>query len=151
MDFRTITHTHRYGVRVTALIIRDNQLLTYRCDEQNHLVGGAIEVGESTHDAVCREVKEELGLNCRVNALMFVVENRFDYKGELHHMVEFHYRVELDGEPPCNTLDDGKYCCQWLPLDHLEHYDLRPRFLKTALLNWQNNIEHVVVDETQNM
>lgn len=144
MDFRTITEQGRHGVRVTAIILREASLLTYKVDDQYHLVGGAIHVGESTYEALLREVKEELGLTCNVKDLMFVVENRFDYKGEQHHMIEFHYGVELLGDPPLQVLDNGKsYTCVWLPLNKLETFDLKPSFLKKELAKWSGHMQHM--------
>ena len=61
MDFRVIGDTYRYGVRVSAIVVKDGKLLTYKVEDQNHLVGGAILVGEASHKAVYRELKEELG------------------------------------------------------------------------------------------
>ena len=63
MDFRVIGDTYRYGVRVSAIVVKDGKLLTYKVEDQNHLVGGAILVGEASRKAVAREVKEELGVD----------------------------------------------------------------------------------------
>ena len=94
VDFRVKGDTYRYGVRVTAIVVRDGKLLTYKVEDQNHLVGGAILVGEASRKAVAREVKEELGVDCEVEELMFVVENRFDYKGELQRLNEYDIRPQ---------------------------------------------------------
>lgn len=145
MDFRVITEDGRYGVRVTAIIIQEGKLLTYKVDHQNHLVGGAMQVGEASYDAVSREVKEELGLECAVQDLMYVVENRFDYQGELHHMVEFHYKVELFGDVPSTTMDEHAFECEWIPLEELPSYDLRPKFLKDSLQKWDGRLQHIVI------
>lgn len=146
MDFRVISENSRYGVRVSAIILKDDKLLTYQVENQNHLVGGAIKVGESSANAVMREVKEELGLECEVQDLMFVVENRFDYKGELHHMIEFHYKIKLLGETPNTTIDENKFQCEWISLIELSHYDIRPKFLKTELQNWKGCVRHIDID-----
>ena len=131
MDFRVIGDTYRYGVRVSAIVVKDGKLLTYKVEDQNHLVGGAILVGEASRKAVAREVKEELGVDCEVEELMFVVENRFDYKGELHHMIEFH------------TLDEGKYECEWIDLQRLSEYDIRPQYLTRELPLWKAGIKQI--------
>lgn len=143
MDFRTITENGRHGVRVAAIIIRDGALLTYKVGDQNHLVGGAIKVGESSKDAVAREVGEELGLQCIVKDLMFVVENRFDYNGELHHMIEFHYSVDLLGEIPPHILDGHPYECEWVQMNEISRFDIRPTFLKSELAKWNGAIHHI--------
>lgn len=150
MDFRVIGKSYRYGVRVTAIIIRDGKLLTYKVDGQNHLVGGAIKVGEATADAIVREVKEELGLSCEVKSLMYIVENRFDYQGELHHMVEFHYLVDFHGQVPTHTCDQEGFECQWLELDKLSNFDLRPKFLKDQLKHWSGQEVHVELPYEKN-
>ena len=36
MDFRVIGDTYRYGVRVSAIVVRDGKLLTYKVEDQNH-------------------------------------------------------------------------------------------------------------------
>lgn len=143
MDFRVIGDTYRYGVRVSAIVVKDGKLLTYKVEDQNHLVGGAILVGEASRKAVAREVKEELGVDCEVEELMFVVENRFDYKGELHHMIEFHYKVTLLGEVPSHTLDEGKYECEWIDLQRLSEYDIRPQYLIKELPLWKAGIKQI--------
>lgn len=143
MDFRVIAENSRYGVRVSAIIIKNRKLLTYKVEDQNHLVGGAIEVGELSENAVIREVKEELGTECKVNNLMFVVENVFDYKGELHHMIEFHYKVEILGELPVTTLDENEFELEWISLEELQNYDLRPKFLKDKLQGWNGSLQHI--------
>lgn len=106
-------------------------------------MGGAILVGEASRKAVAREVKEELGVDCEVEELMFVVENRFDYKGELHHMIEFHYKVTLLGEVPSRTLDEGKYECEWIDLQRLNEYDIRPQYLIKELHLWKAGIKQI--------
>lgn len=146
MDFRVIDKKLRYGVRVSAIIIKDGKLLTYRYEGQNHIVGGAIRVGELTEDAVKREVKEELGVDCVVKDLMYVVENRFDFEDEFHHMIEFHYKVEIKEEIPPKLIDEVGYECEWIGLENLSEYDIRPRYLKTHLLNWKKEIVHIITN-----
>ena len=143
VDFRVIGDTYRYGVRVSAIVVKDGKLLTYKVEGQNHLVGGAILVGEASHKAVAREVKEELGVDCEVEELMFVVENRFDYKGELHNMIEFHYKVTLLEEVPSHTLDEGKCECEWIDLQRLSEYDIRPQYLIKELPLWKAGIKQI--------
>lgn len=141
MDLQVIGDGYRYGLRVAAIIIKDGKLLTYKAENQNHLVGGAIELGELACNAIYREVKEELGLNCIVKDLMFFAENIFDYKGELHHMIEFHYKVELIGDVPKATFDEQP--CEWIPLNELSNYNLWPKFLKEELIKRDGTVKHI--------
>jgi 8-oxo-dGTP pyrophosphatase MutT (NUDIX family) len=61
--------------RVCAAIIRnDSILMVHHRDEEReywNLPGGGIEPGETSHEAVIREVKEETGLDTRVCRFLF--------------------------------------------------------------------------------
>ena len=61
-DFRTKIDSTVFGVRATALIVKDNRLLVVEDEDGFYTIGGAIQVDEATEDAVVREVKEELGV-----------------------------------------------------------------------------------------
>lgn len=59
------------------------------------LLGGGVEFGELSEQTLVREFKEELGLNIRVNSLIKVVENIFNYEGQAGHEICFVYDVDL--------------------------------------------------------
>ena len=94
-DFRTKLNQMVFGVRATALIVKDNRLLVVEDEDGFYTIGGAIQVDEATEDAVVREVKEELGVASRAIQLAFIVENRFEQAGVHYHNIEFHYLVDL--------------------------------------------------------
>ena len=70
-----------FGVRATALILQNRKLLVTKDKGKYYTIGGAIQVNESTEDAVVREVREELGVKAQAGQLAFVVENRFEQDG----------------------------------------------------------------------
>ena len=74
-DFRTKIDSTVFGVRATALIVKDNRLFVIEDEDGCYTIGGAIQVNETTGDAVVREVKEELGVTSKAGPLAFVVEN----------------------------------------------------------------------------
>ncbi len=70
MDFRTKVDNQIFGVRATALLIKDGKIfLTKDSKGRYYTIGGAVEVNEVAADAVVREVKEELGIDSHVNQL----------------------------------------------------------------------------------
>lgn len=89
-------------VGVGGVVIRDGGVVLVRRGKepmkgQWSIPGGAVESGESLHDAVVRELREETGLTVRVGELLEVFERVFrDSAGA----VEYHY-VILD------------YACEW--------------------------------------
>ncbi|MGT2667433.1 NUDIX hydrolase [Streptococcus rifensis] len=151
-DFRTRTEDEVYGVRATALIIKDDQI--FLCHDEKgkyYTVGGAIEVGETTEEAVHREALEEVGIDVRIDHLAFVVENQFCQDGVNYHNIEFHYFVTPLEEPSPNILDsDDKRSCRWVTLDELEQLQIVPHFLKTELVNWDGHTKHIVIMEKEN-
>lgn len=69
-DFRTKIGSTVFGVRATALIVRDNRLFVIEDEDGCYTIGGAIQVNETTEDAVVREVKEELGVTSKAGPLV---------------------------------------------------------------------------------
>ena len=66
-DFRTKIGSTVFGVRATALIVKDNRLFVIEDEDGCYTIGGAIQVNETTEDAVVREVKEELGVTSKAS------------------------------------------------------------------------------------
>ena len=89
MDFRTAAAGYQYGVRASALIMHAGKLLAYSHDGKYFMPGGAVQVGEHSADAVRREVREELGIDCTVRQLAFVGEHLFTVHGIPNHRIEF--------------------------------------------------------------
>lgn len=149
MDFRTTVEKQVFGVRVSALMIKDEQIyLAKSPQDQYYLVGGAILVNEETEMAIKREVKEELGIDVLVNQLAFVVENRFNLQDKDYHQMEFLYRVTPLSRLVTTIIEDSQERTgHWVPLDDLDKIDLNPAFLKKELKNWDEQLKHVVYTE----
>ena len=147
-DFRTKLDNTVFGVRATALIVEKSKLLVVEDEDVFYTIGGAIQVGERTEEAVVREVKEELGVKAQVGQLAFIVENRFEQAGVHYHNIEFHYLVDLLEDAPLTMQEDAKPLpCSWIALDDLQTVDLKPAFLKTALPEWDGQLQHIHLEE----
>mgnify|MGYP000057938318 CR=1 FL=1 len=137
-----------FGVRATALIVKDNRLFVIEDEDGCYTIGGAIQVNETTEDAVVREVKEELGVTSTAGPLAFVVENHFEQAGIHYHNIEFPYLVDLLEDAPLTMQEDAKPLpCRWLALDDLHTVNLKPAFLKTALPDWDGQLRHIHLKE----
>ncbi|HFI0622574.1 TPA: NUDIX hydrolase [Streptococcus suis] len=146
MDFRTRVDNQIFGVRATALIIKDGKIfLTKDSKGRYYTIGGAVEVNEVAADAAVREVKEELGVDSRVNQLAFVVENKFTQEGIDFHNIEFHFIVEPVGEMPVKMIEGKlKQACEWIEVDNLVNLDVVPVFLAEELPNWNGQVKHIM-------
>ena len=150
-DFRTKIGSTVFGVRATALIVKDNRLFVIEDEDGCYTIGGAIQVNETTEDAVVREVKEELGVTSTVGPLAFVVENHFEQAGIQYHNIEFHYLVDLLEDAPLVMQEDTKQLpCRWIALNDLHTVDLKPAFLKSALPDWDGKLRHIHLENRRN-
>ncbi|MCS6958172.1 MAG: NUDIX hydrolase [Aquificaceae bacterium] len=83
------------------------------------LPGGFVEVGESVESALLREVKEETGLEAKINRLLGVYSE--PNRDPRFHVVSVVFLCDAEGEPKAG--DDAKkvrvYKLEELPLDLL--------------------------------
>ncbi|HEM6265082.1 TPA: NUDIX domain-containing protein [Streptococcus suis] len=146
MDFRTRVDNQIFGVRAAALLIKDGKIfLTKDSKGRYYTIGGAIEVNEVAADAAVRELKEELGIDSRVNQLAFVVENQFTHEDIDFHNIEFHFIVDPIEEMPKEMIEDSlKQACEWIELDKVVNLDIVPAFLAQELPNWNGQVKHIM-------
>lgn len=82
-----------------GVIKHENKILAMKaydsCKKQTfyRLLGGGIEFGEKAEDTVCREFKEELGVEVCVVRRLGVEENIFVYEGRCGHEIAFFFEL----------------------------------------------------------
>ncbi len=141
------------------MILRDGCVLLCRDGEHGHLFlpGGRCELLEPSTVTVTRELREELGVDARIDRLLYVVENFFGSEYEMRvHELGFYYLVALPPRVPLLDAPIGQLFqgCEtnlrlyfsWHSLDDLERLQppLYPDFLRTALPQIPNDIQHIV-------
>ncbi|MGT2712380.1 NUDIX hydrolase [Streptococcus oriscaviae] len=144
MDFRTVVGNQIFGVRTTGLLVKNEKLFLVKAPEGNYYtLGGAIQLDETTEEAVQREMREEIGIDVEVGPLAFIVENQFTLQEKSYHQIEFLYIVTPLSNPATN-LEEGNSVrqCEWVAFADLEKLDLNPAFLKTELANWDGQLKH---------
>lgn len=88
-------------VKAMALIWRNDQLLLEDIHETNGTLigfrplGGSIEFGEKSWEALEREFMEELGEDITIKSLFTVYENMYTWNGKPGHEIVFLYETEL--------------------------------------------------------
>lgn len=116
-------------VGIGAVIVKDNKvLLIKRAGDPGRglwsIPGGLVELGEKIKDAVCREVKEETGLDVRVGEIADVTEiiTRDEKDKVKYHFVIVDFFAEvLRGElkPSSDALE-----AKWVEFKDLRKYRL---------------------------
>jgi 8-oxo-dGTP pyrophosphatase MutT (NUDIX family) len=127
---------------VKAIVVRDGALLVLRCRDADGdyfiLPGGGQEPGETLHEALRRECREEVGAEIDIGELRFVR----DYIGAHHefaetdtgHQVELMFDCSLASEPGEPSLPDtGQTGIAWLGVADLQTERLYPKVLRSLL------------------
>lgn len=89
---------------VLAVIRRGNALLVFEAHDDVkdetycRPLGGGIEFGEHSADALVREFREELDAEITVHALLGVLENVFTWRGRPGHEIAFLYEAGFTDE-----------------------------------------------------
>lgn len=148
------------NVRVGAIIMKDGKFLMAGNDKDDFLysVGGRVKFGETSEQAVMREVFEETGVKMDIERLGFIHENFFtaDYglrKDRLMYEISFFYYMKVpDGfEPVCDTFTENgqKEKLVWVDKDSKIKYF--PEFFGIELYAQTQGVKHIVTDERKGL
>ena len=141
---------HRINLRVGGIFIAESRVLLNRLEKDDYwfLPGGRIITGESSEQAIRREIREELGIDCRIVRPVFLMENFFTLAGEPFHELGVYYLLDPAGaslpkDGDCVKTDAG-LLFQWQAVSRLHAIDFRPAVLATRLRDLPATLEHIV-------
>ncbi|HEY5788436.1 MAG TPA: NUDIX domain-containing protein [Microlunatus sp.] len=127
-------------------VSRSRHLVWVSCDETkqpatfHRLLGGHVEFGEHSADAVVREIAEELDTELSEVTLLGVVENVYSYAGTPGHEVVFVYAATVaDGVVPDEGGwydDGGPIRVEWRPVDVETDVPLYPNGSQSLIDDW---------------
>ena len=153
--FRKENKWFRY--RAAAIIVEDNCVLFAgnEVDDYCYSIGGGVHLGETSEEAVKREVFEETGVEYEVDHLAVIHENFFvgssDLKGVDCHEIALYYMMKPKGNKNLNSLSltkgGVKEYMHWIPIDELEKYNAYPSFMKEYLQSDHIGVRHIITDE----
>jgi len=141
---------------VGAIIVKNGKMLMVKNNAADYYysVGGRIKMGETSDEAVVREVYEETGVKMEIDRLGFVHEDYFTGDSEkkrglpIYEISFFFFMKVPDGfEPKCGSFtEDGveEYVCWISPDDNVKYY---PEFFRTELKHPEKNVKFIKTDE----
>ncbi|TVT29549.1 NUDIX domain-containing protein [Salinicoccus cyprini] len=145
MDCSYTEEQRIFRYRAVGIIIENGHILlaTNSMAEYFYTISGAVKHGETSIDAVRREVLEETHLEYEVERMLTVVENFFDYTFNSteyeFHEVAIYYMMKPQGMKSINSVHDigggRKEHVEWIPLSKIDRVEIRPAILKEIIAN----------------
>ena len=155
MDITINVEDYKLNVRAAAIIIHNNKILTHRNINSDHyaLIGGRVQIGEDSETTIKREILEELGKEIEITGYITTIENFFEMKSEKYHEIMFVYKAEFTNdqdrkiEDTIKNLEGKEYLMyEWLELDKIDEYPLKPKCIKEVLKNGKFPIHKINID-----
>lgn len=148
MDVKFVKDNMRFNFRVAGIFLNGDKVFLCKTKGKDYysLIGGRVQFLEDTKNALIRETKEEIGVKIKEDELTLikVVENFFNYQGELIHEILFVYLVDnkeiksLDNVP---TKDKDNAINKWYPLDEVLSSNVKPDVAKKWFKNPEFSVE----------
>lgn len=112
---------------VLGIAIKNNRILVAEgFDEKKNeyfyrALGGGIEFGEKSKDALKREFMEELGIEIEIDKYLGISENIFEFNGRRAHELVLMYKINIKDEDYKETYvindDKGQFKGLWVNID----------------------------------
>ncbi|MDO5399839.1 MAG: NUDIX domain-containing protein [Eubacteriales bacterium] len=146
MDITFKTENGRFNYRVCAIILHGGKILAMHDDRSPYfyLPGGRVALHERAEDAVLRELREELGIEAKIDRPLWLNQSFFteDVSGEKYHELCIYFLMDISGADlvargETFAQQEGRrtHRFQWLPLERLREEYFYPVFLKEAVFH----------------
>ncbi|MBZ2155735.1 NUDIX hydrolase [Streptococcus anginosus] len=139
----------RFRYRAAAIIIEEGAIcfMSSPSEDYHYSVGGAVQFGETTEEAVLREVIEETGQQYEIDRLVCFHENFFSnsngvFRGLDCHEICLHYLMKPKGKQFQSQIEDETV--HWIPIQELENHRVFPTFIPQILKGLDMGIQHII-------
>ena len=146
---------YTFKFRVSGIIIRNGKVLLVEMDHAGFycLPGGHVELGETTEEAMIREMKEETTKDTYIKKYLGNIENFFINKHNVSiHEIAFYYLMDFKDDEIKDLIrlenDEGTLVnlnFKWFDLNELDSVNIKPIFLKEILTKDNLEFGHLVI------
>ncbi|MFS0780582.1 NUDIX hydrolase [Bacillus sp. 1P06AnD] len=138
--------------RSAGFIVKQDKILLHKGKKEQFWapVGGKIQAMESSEETVAREYKEELGIEVKVERLLWMAEHFYTYDSKRYQEYCFIYLLKdvhgvLNGkDTDFSRADDPSFEYRWFPFDESNSLPFKPRFLEGKLDQMPEAFVHLI-------
>ena len=152
-DVNFSVDTNRFNFRVAGFIRIDDKILLQKSPQMDfyNLPGGRVKFGESTVEAIIREVKEELCIDIDAPKLFYVAENFFKWEDKDVQELVFIYKIDIDRKyldilDHHKVPDNATEYTYWIDIANLKNITCKPNLiydLPNITAEFTHNIEKI--------
>lgn len=150
------------GIRITvrAIIVQNESVLLIKKDSPEEgvrytLPGGALESGETLHQAVIRECEEEINTTVEAYDVLHIADffiPKLEPEPYTRHQLEVLIQCQTPADYiPCSGSEPDKHQVgvEWLPINELKQHTISPGFFAKLLINLHQQKHKVYVGSVQ--
>ncbi len=135
-----------FSYRVGGALIKDNQILLAEHNGEYALIGGHVQMGETSIETIIREFKEETGLDVEIINAISTYENFWKFDGKNCHQLCIYYRLKLNNDSLqiIPNPDNGNTKFVWVNLSDLTKITLYPLGVAEQIINNTIDCTHFI-------
>ena len=147
---------HLLNYRVSAIIKKKNKVLVHHSIGSEHftLPGGRVKEGESSIEALQREIKEEMDFETEYVRPVSLIENFFIMKGKEYHELLMTHELKFKNEEiyakekyePVEPEKQGKLEFLWIDIKDIDNINVVPEAMKNVIKE-NDHFVHIINDE----
>ena len=149
----------KFRLRVSGIILKNNKILVHETQKFKGycLPGGHVEVGESTKQAILREMKEELNIDVKIIDLFCINENIYDTEGITNQEINYYYKLEnLDFLPDqtfsVKEIDKGvekEHKFVWIDINDLCDKNFKPNHMSKIIMKNFDSKNNIILSDNR--
>ena len=160
VDVKFKEKEYSFHYRVVGVIVKDYKYLVQNIGDKDYYVlpGGHVRIGESSDDALIREIKEEVEIDIMKEDFKLVCyhENIYEKDNRIEHWIEQYYLIDVKGKLEKDNWSyiehdiDGvkKLNYRFVNKEELEKIDLKPLSIKELIISGNfKDISHIIFDQ----
>ena len=155
MDLTIDIKDYKLNIRAACVIKHNNKVLLHKSDDKDHycLIGGRVELGESSENTIKREIKEELDKEIDIKGYISTIENFFTFEGSKYHEYMFVYEAEFKNEndklieETLKNVEGKEYLkYYWVDLDEIDTVNIKPKVIKEIFKEEKYPVHKINID-----